>query len=258
MKKNNISSYHRMPILDGLELLNAKKHIIDFPFHTHNTFNIALVLDQIFTVKLNGKTIQAPVGSLSITNPDEVHSTPCEKKIGNSFYTFYISPEVLKKINKGKDVFFEDKTIYNDSIFKVLYFLSENYKNPNIDFEKILLKVLNSLVKNYAKTEIFKSTEQSLVKKFLEEDVFKKFSLESLSSKFGMDKYKFLRLFKNETGLTPNNFIISQRIEMSKKLLQTEDDLLGIAIEAGFYDTTHLCKHFKRFTGVTPLEYKNA
>lgn len=64
---HNISTYHKIPILDGLELLNAKKHTIDFPFHTHNNFNITLILNQTFYTKLNDKFLQAPTGTLSIT-----------------------------------------------------------------------------------------------------------------------------------------------------------------------------------------------
>ena len=49
-----------------------------------------------------------------------------------------------------------------------------------------------------------------------------------------LNKYKFLRLFKQETGLTPNNYIILKRVEKCKELLNTQDDLLDIAIETGF------------------------
>ena len=93
---------------------------------------------------------------------------------------------------------------------------------------------------------------------FLEENDLEKFSLENTASKFGLDKYKFLRLFKQETGLTPNNYIILKRIEKCKELLQTQDDLLDIAIQTGFYDATHLCKYFKKITGITPLAYRYA
>ncbi|MEM9680360.1 MAG: AraC family transcriptional regulator, partial [Bacteroidota bacterium] len=72
------SEYYQLPILDGLELLNAKSHTLDFPFHTHSTFNITIALDTAFSIKLNDKLLKAPKGTLSITNPNEVHATPCD------------------------------------------------------------------------------------------------------------------------------------------------------------------------------------
>ena len=82
--------------------------------------------------------------------------------------------------------------------------------------------------------------------------------MEKSAAMFGVDKYKFLRLFKAETGLTPNNYIILKRIEKCKELLKSQNDLLDIAIELGFYDATHLCKHFKKVIGISPFAYKNA
>ena len=258
MSTKNASTYYKLPILDGVELLNARNHTINFPFHTHDTFNIALVLNQVFNVKLADKILQAPVGTLSITNPNEVHATPCENKFGNSFFTFYISPEVLKQLNNGREVFFEDKTIYDEQLFKTFYQLSQSHNKPDSNFENTLLSALKKLIKNYTQIDFFKARETTLFKRFIEEDNIDKFSLSKTAKQFGMDKYKFLRLFKQETGLTPNNFVLSKRIENSKKLLLGESDLLDIALETGFYDATHLCRHFKRFTGVTPLEYRNA
>ena len=85
-----------------------------------------------------------------------------------------------------------------------------------------------------------------------------KFSLEKTAKHFGLDKYKFLRLFKQETGLTPNSFVILKRIEKAKKLMTGNDDLLDIAISSGFYDAAHLCREFRKYTGVTPGTYRNA
>lgn len=72
MKLKNKTRYHQLPILDGLRLLDAKQHTRNFPFHTHDTFNITLVLDQLFCTRLSNRFLQAPVGAIVITNPEEV------------------------------------------------------------------------------------------------------------------------------------------------------------------------------------------
>ena len=95
MKNSNKNSFHKLTILDGLELLDAKHHTLDFPFHTHNTFNITLVIEQVFSTKLCDRFIQVRAGTIVVTNPDEVHATICDNKIGSSFFTFYVSPDVL-------------------------------------------------------------------------------------------------------------------------------------------------------------------
>jgi AraC-like DNA-binding protein len=119
-----------------------------------------------------------------------------------------------------------------------------------------LLAVLESLIRRWGKNQKFKNSEINLFSRFLEDKISEKFSLEEAAKSFGLDKYKFLRLFKYETGMTPNSYVILKRIEKSKILLNDGIDLADAAIESGFYDTAHFCRKFKEFTGVTPLQYK--
>ncbi|MGE5108076.1 MAG: helix-turn-helix domain-containing protein [Sphingobacteriales bacterium] len=241
-----------------MELLDAKHHTLDFPFHTHNTFNITLVIEQTFSTKLNNRFLQAPAGTIVVTNPGEVHSTICDNKIGSSFFTFYISPDVLVELNNKKPVFFENKIISDPILFQQLFTLSRLFNNPGSAIEKELVKALKRLVAKHSANTFTTNKNSTLFRKYLEEETFKKFSLEEAANKFGLDKFKFLRLFKQETGLTPNNYIILKRIEKCKQLLPAQNDLLDIAVETGFYDAAHLCKYFKKFTGITPLAYRDA
>ena len=257
MNKKDLSGYKKLDILDGIEILFAKNRTLDFPNHTHNTFNIALVLNQIFNAKLSSKILNAPIGTLCITNPNEVHATPCDKNIGNTFITFYITPTILTNLNNGIDVFFEDKVIYNPRLFSLLFYLSQNIDNEFLNFEKKFTQLLAILVKEYATGINFKYKDTKLFQEFLQEDLFEKFSLENSAKKFGLDRFKFLRLFKQETGLTPNSYIILKRIERAKEKLSKNEDLMDIAISSGFYDIAHLTREFKKYTGVTPGTYKN-
>jgi AraC-like DNA-binding protein len=141
---------------------------------------------------------------------------------------------------------------------KQFFALSREFYTSRNGIEKKLLLTLKQLVARYSNDSVIPEVRKRLFHAFLDENELEKFSLERTASKFGLDKYKFLRLFKQETGLTPNNYIILKRIEKCKELLQTQDDLLDIAIQTGFYDATHLCKYFKKITGITPLAYRFA
>lgn len=256
--KTNINEYYQIPILDGLELLNAKSCTFDFPFHAHETFNISLILKNTFNTKLADRFLKAPVGTICITNAKEVHATPCDNYIGNSFFTFYVSPDVITKLNNGQVVFFKDNIIYDQNIFSELYFLSLNFNKRDIQFEKRLKSALTSLISKYSfKKEISHGTKQ-LFQSFINNKSFDTFSLSKTASQFGMSKYKFIRLFKQETGLTPNTFILLKKIEQSKEMLKNGNTIFDVAIDCGFYDNSHFYKNFKRFIGVNPLDFQNA
>ena len=67
----------------------------------------------------------------------------------------------------------------------------------------------------------------------------------------------FARIFKQETGYSPINFLIHTRIERAKELLtQSEDKASDIALSIGFSNQQRFNETFKKITGMTPLEYR--
>lgn len=257
--KENTSTYHILPCLDGLELLHAEGHTSDFPFHKHDTFNITLILKNTFTTQLVSKKLAAPTGSIAITHPFEIHATPCEDQFGVSFFTFYISPDAMIHLNDGKPIYFADKTINDPQLFRQLFALTQESFKGNELFEERLKNTLALLIRKYSQELIFTEKTTTLFQDFLADfDLRSTFSLEQTAQQFGLNKYKFLRLFKQETGLTPTNYLLHQRIEKGKTLIKENYDLTEVAIACGFYDSSHFHRNFQKFTGITPSTYKRA
>jgi len=69
----------------------------------------------------------------------------------------------------------------------------------------------------------------------------------------------FIRLFKTSMGLSTINYINKKRMEKAKKLLSTMDTTISdIARQTGFYNISYFSKMFKKYTGLTPSEYRNS
>lgn len=67
----------------------------------------------------------------------------------------------------------------------------------------------------------------------------------------------FERLFKEYSGMAPQEYINSRKIYIIKTLLlENEFTLNEIAERFNFCDTGYLCRWFKKKTGLTPKEYK--
>jgi AraC family transcriptional regulator len=68
----------------------------------------------------------------------------------------------------------------------------------------------------------------------------------------------FASLFKTATGLSLHQYVIKQRVERAKLLLETTDLLISnIASQVGFANSSHLNYHCKRLTGMTPGQIAN-
>jgi AraC-like DNA-binding protein len=251
------SKYYKLSLCDGLEALDTLNHNTSFPFHFHPTFNISIVYKGIFQTRLNDGAANALAGTILITNPGEIHANPFEKDDSVTFFTFYVSAEFLCYCNGGKPVCFNSKVIDDAGLFADLHNLRILLISGQAgqDFESGLINVLGELALKHGSDRIGEENNYTLFENFLKEENFSKFSLEDAARRFGVDKYKFLRLFKFQTGLTPNNYFILKRIEQSKLMLTRGHDLLSVAIDLGFYDTAHFCNHFKKFTGISPVAY---
>ena len=63
--------------------------------------------------------------------------------------------------------------------------------------------------------------------------------------------------FKKHTGISPNEYIIAQRISVACRLLaQTELSVKEIAGEVGYADQYYFSRIFKKKVGMTPLKYR--
>lgn len=79
--------------------------------------------------------------------------------------------------------------------------------------------------------------------------------LEELAVLAGLSVCRFVTVFRHQVGLTPHRFICHRRIHHAQALLREGVPLAQAASEAGFFDQSHLSRHFKNICGVTPGRY---
>ena len=85
--------------------------------------------------------------------------------------------------------------------------------------------------------------------------VFSKNTINSKSRSFFFSY--FFRHFKQELGITPYEFIISEKMKYAKKLLTKGNySITDVSSMLSFGSTSYFVRHFRSFTGMTPLKYK--
>jgi transcriptional regulator GlxA family with amidase domain len=83
-------------------------------------------------------------------------------------------------------------------------------------------------------------------------------SADHLSMEFGMDKRRMQLGFKEKTGMTVHNYLISHRVLMARHdLNNTNLTLKVIADKHGFATQSHFIELFKKFIGITPNQHRN-
>ena len=78
-------------------------------------------------------------------------------------------------------------------------------------------------------------------------------ALEVLAKIAQLSVHHFARAFRQSLGIPPHNYIVQRRVEHAQQLiLNTDLPLSEIAMVAGFTDQSHLARHFRTITGVSP------
>jgi transcriptional regulator GlxA family with amidase domain len=81
--------------------------------------------------------------------------------------------------------------------------------------------------------------------------------LAALAEHARMSVRTFTRRFREETGMSPARWLITQRVAAARRLLETTDlPVERIAAEAGFGTTASLRQHLHAAIGVAPLAYR--
>ena len=82
-------------------------------------------------------------------------------------------------------------------------------------------------------------------------------NVEKLCQEVGLSRAHLNRKMKELFGLTPSEFIRNVRLRKACELLRQPDvDISQIAYSVGFSSQPHFSTAFKRFTGVSPTEYR--
>jgi AraC family transcriptional regulator len=83
-------------------------------------------------------------------------------------------------------------------------------------------------------------------------------TLSELAGVACMSPYHFSRLFKRSTGLSPYQYVIHQRVQRARELLnRTELSVTEVSMAVGFAHQSHLAQHTRRLLRVPPASLRN-
>src|SRR4030081_506342 len=99
--------------------------------------------------------------------------------------------------------------------------------------------------------------QQKRVVEFIEEHLAEEISLAALAGLVDLSLYHFARAFKQSFGAPPHRYHMARRMDRARSLLQRPAlSVTQIGIQIGFRETSSFTSAFRKFTGLTPTEYR--
>ena len=82
-------------------------------------------------------------------------------------------------------------------------------------------------------------------------------TVETTAKRLGFSKVSFFRRFKEQTGLSPHDYLMDRRIERAAlRLHESAQDITDLAYELGFSSSQYFSTVFSRYMGMSPSDYR--
>ncbi|RKF03499.1 AraC family transcriptional regulator [Tenacibaculum lutimaris] len=219
-----------------------KEMIIDFPLADKNNPTQCLALgidshkiDEIVEKFNHNVAIERENNNWSLNDNSShlVHNTDINHLVGRLVHTFTDQ-------NKSKDILLD------------------------LMIQELIVRLLQTKAKAFIlndSTDTFSDTRIGMVIKFIKNNLTNKdITVELLAEKACMSTSHFHKKFKNTLGISPIDYINSEKIKFSKKLIKQSKNLRisEIAYKSGFNNISYFNRQFKKMEMITPQQFKKS
>lgn len=245
----------------GVELYRA--HIVRHSFepHAHDAYGLGAIESGAERFRYAGSELQAGAGSLLLMNPDALHTGRAETEEGWRYRMIYLDREVLEQVTGDAGWSF-DEAVRHDVTRATL--VGERlqrlwYCADPLAFDSLLAELLD-LIKPDARVARTARREArprfAEVTDFLHANLDRSLRLEDLAQVAGLSPFHFLRQFRAQYHVTPQQMLMAYRMHDAKRRLAAGEAAAQVAAATGMVDQAHLTRSFARRYGVTPGRYQ--
>lgn len=252
----------------------------NYPLHWHTAVEIIMPLQSEYSTEICNIKTTFTEGDIYIIPPGEMHSlfAPPEGErlillfdysminnlMGMDTLMHALHPFML--ITKEKDFLLQQQ------LQSYLLMIEEEYNSQNAYSEASIYALLIRFFVELGRTaingaerfpNITSTKQQEYVEKFMyicnyiSENCSDDLSVDAVASLAGFSKFHFLRLFKQFSGTTFNDYLTNKRVQNAEKLLSHPGlSITDIALKSGFNSLSTFNRIFKIAKNCSPSEYR--
>lgn len=241
-----------IPAISGniIEAINLNKNLLPFIIQQHNG---------------GAEIASLCVGAFILASTGLLNSKQCSTHwlFANQF------KEMFPEVKLAEDRIITDQNgIYTSggasSFWNLLLYLVEKYTSKEMAVMASKFFLLDTAKTTQLPFRIFKGQKEhtdSLIlsaQNYIEEKYKEKLTIDDLSQRFNLGRRTFERRFKKATSNTIVEYMQRVKVEAAKYELENgRKTVLEIMYDVGYSDSKSFRDIFKRYVGMSPLEYKN-
>lgn len=244
--------------------------------HYHDFFEISIILEGQSEYTIEGESHLLGKGSILLFNPGVYHYEQISKNMYNRQIhigirrfsidrfprDFFPLEATIVHLSEYEDVFFQ-------TCFEIIKERHDRKSGYDIILKSLVLKLMVYILRDKS-TEKLEDTEMLLtddklerqqlvdeIKLYIETNYREDLTLNRIAEAFYASPATISRIFKDQLGESPINYLIRYRLEKAKTLLDNEGDISikETAYLIGYEDALYFSKLFKKYYGSSPTDY---
>ncbi|SDK35729.1 AraC family transcriptional regulator [Billgrantia gudaonensis] len=273
MERTSRFDYYKSRHIPELKVLRAALSDFSYDRHAHEEYAFGVTLAGRQDFFSGGEFHRSSPGNVIQFNPEQVHDGHPGDDSTLGYVMTYVPAAQLEALfadaagsERAGAFRCGDTLIPDPELRRAILELSQlviHRVGSRIEQEHALYRIASRLVQRAGQFQgagkasrpdalLMRAKEYILA--HLEDDV----SLDDISQAAHLSKYHFLRLFRQQFGITPHQYVLNCRVNAACHALEAGVAPAEVAFRYGFTDLSHFNRRFKRIYGKTPNQYQRS
>lgn len=267
----------------GLKMTQAMGFV---PWHWHEDFELTYLVSGKLTFFVNSEVFDLSAGEAVFMNARVLHQIKSVSDEPAVYYSYVFAPEfvcgtlqsyaavkyILPMMHHRNFIFyhFRGDTPWDQKAIADLMQCNKAAREKEYGFEleiiRHILGVMIQLIKHVpalrensdnCETRTYAGLMKAVF--YIQEHFSDKITLKDISDSANLSQSTCIRMFKRMFKMTPTEYVMSFRINESKKMLiSTDMPVVQIALSCGFSGDGYYCRMFKAYEGMTPAQFRKS
>ena len=245
----------------------------EFSYHYHDFHKVIIFLSGKAAYHIEGKSYYLKPWDILLVNRHAIHKPEIDFSVPYERFVLWIrndikSTELLRCFQKAIDRSYNLIRLDSDTqekLKQLLYELEAALKDKKFGSELLgsalftqFMVYVNRifLEKQYIYDARSYSSDSQIEEllRYINHNLTEDLSIETLARKYYLSKYHMMRKFKEETGYTIHNYIISKRLLLARTKISEGTPILKASQLSGFSDYTTFSRAYKKQFGTAPSQ----
>jgi AraC-like DNA-binding protein len=243
-----------------VEVFHAHMTSHVYPMHTHQAWTLLIVDDGIVSYDLDRHRHGAVNDIVTLLPPQVPHNGRAATPYGFRKRVVYLDLPELSESFIGQAV--DHPTLFDPRLRYRIHQLHQALQQPGAELEA---ESRLAFVTERLRSHLRRSAEPGgdgpqpdiahRLRDWIDAQFCDKVTLRQASDTLHAHPAHLVRMFSREFGISPHQYLTGRRVDLARGLLLDGMPPSLAAATVGFYDQSHLNRHFKQVLGASPASY---